>query len=62
VAYPFGMLDPTVVDKTIAYGYKAGMGLGRGYDQSASQIFNLIREEVRATYDLNTFISLLPWQ
>jgi peptidoglycan/xylan/chitin deacetylase (PgdA/CDA1 family) len=62
VAYPFGMLDPTVVDKTIAYGYKAGMGLGRGYDQSANQIFNLIREEVRATYDLNTFISLLPWQ
>jgi peptidoglycan/xylan/chitin deacetylase (PgdA/CDA1 family) len=62
VAYPFGMLNPGVVDKTIAYGYTAGFGLGRGYTQSAGQLFNLTREEVRQSYDMSQFIALLPWQ
>ncbi len=62
VAYPFGLLNPNVVDKAIAYGFKAGFGLGRGYDQFSSQIFDLIREEVRESYDMSQFIALLPWQ
>lgn len=62
VAYPFGMLNPDVVAKTIAYGYKAGFGLGRGYNQSVNQLFNLTRQEVRQSYDMSQFIALLPWQ
>jgi len=62
VAYPFGSFNSNVVDKTMAYGYKAAFGLGRGYLQSASQIFNLTREEVRESYDMSQFIALLPGQ
>ena len=62
VAYPFGSFNSNVVDKTMAYGYKAAFGLGRGYLQSASQIFDLTREEVRESYDMSQFIALLPGQ
>jgi peptidoglycan/xylan/chitin deacetylase (PgdA/CDA1 family) len=62
LAYPFGNFNSNVVDKTEAYGYKAAFALGRGYLQSANQIFDLIREEVRESYDMSQFVALLPWQ
>lgn len=62
LAYPFGLFNSTVVDKVAAYGYQAAFGLGRGYLQTSNQRFDLIREEVRASYDLPQFIELLPWQ
>jgi len=61
LAYPFGLFNANVVAKVSAYGYKAAFALGRGYDQSANQIFDLTREEVRESYDMSQFISLLPW-
>jgi hypothetical protein len=51
-----------VVKKVSAYGYKAAFALGRGYIQSANEIFDLTREEVRESYDMSQFIALLPWQ
>ena len=62
LAYPFGMFNNSVVAKVSAYGYTAAFALGRGYDQYASQIYALTREEVRASYDMSQFIALLPWQ
>ena len=62
VAYPFGEADTNVFERTSRYGFTAGVGLGTGYNQDINKIFYLVREEVRATYDMNTFISLLPWQ
>jgi peptidoglycan/xylan/chitin deacetylase (PgdA/CDA1 family) len=62
VAYPFGSADTNVFERTSRYGFNAGVGLGTGYNQDINNIFYLVREEVRATYDMNTFISLLPWQ
>jgi peptidoglycan/xylan/chitin deacetylase (PgdA/CDA1 family) len=62
IAYPFGVLNSSVVDKAIAYGYKAGLALGRGYTQNINKIFELTREEVRLSYDMSQFIALLPWQ
>ncbi len=62
VAYPFGEADSNVFERTSRYGFKAGVGLDVGYNQTVNKIFYLTREEVRSTYDMNTFISLLPWQ
>jgi peptidoglycan/xylan/chitin deacetylase (PgdA/CDA1 family) len=62
LAYPFGLFNTNVVKKVSAYGYKAAFALGRGYIQSANEIFDLTREEVRESYDMSQFIALLPWQ
>jgi len=61
VAYPFGAFDPTVAAKTSAYGYLAGLGLGTSYNQSMSTLFYLSRMEVESSYDMQTFINMLPW-
>ena len=62
LAYPFGLFNTNVVKKVSAYGYKAAFALGRGYIQSANEIFDLTREEVHESYDMSQFIALLPWQ
>ncbi|MGD0706934.1 MAG: polysaccharide deacetylase family protein [Anaerolineaceae bacterium] len=61
VAYPFGAFDPTVGAKTSAYGYLAGLGLGTSYNQGMSTLYYLSRMEVQSSYDMQTFINMLPW-
>jgi peptidoglycan/xylan/chitin deacetylase (PgdA/CDA1 family) len=61
VAYPFGAIDPEVTDKTASYGYLAGLGLGTSYNQGMSTLYYLSRMEIQSKYDMDTFISMLPW-
>ncbi len=61
VAYPFGKIDAYVVEKTIKYGYLAGVGLGNLNTQSTGSLYYLSRREVRASYTHSDFLALLPW-
>jgi peptidoglycan/xylan/chitin deacetylase (PgdA/CDA1 family) len=60
LAYPFGVIDATVVTATAKAGYSNGAGLGTGYHQGLFDLFYLIREEVRQEYSMDQFIALLP--
>jgi Predicted xylanase/chitin deacetylase len=62
LAYPFGVIDATVVNATAKAGYSNGVGLGTGYHQGLSDLFYLTREEVRQEYSMDQFIGLLPWK
>jgi peptidoglycan/xylan/chitin deacetylase (PgdA/CDA1 family) len=59
LAYPFGMADEVVMDKTEDYGYVAGMGLGTFNAHTLGTRFYLSRQEVRYEYDLDAFRGLL---
>lgn len=61
-AYPFGAINPFVVERTERYGYRAAVGLGTSFHHDLSNLFYLARIEIRNEYDLNRFTSLLPWQ
>jgi len=58
-AYPFGLVDETVVDKTEDYGFTTGMGLGTFNTHTLGARFYLSRREVRYEYDLEGFRGLL---
>ncbi len=58
-AYPFGLVDEYVVDKTEEYGYTSGMGLGTFNTHTLGARFYLSRREVRYEYDLEVFRGLL---
>jgi len=59
LAYPFGLVDETVIDKTEDYGYTAGMGLGTFNANTLGIRFYLSRREVRYEFDLADFLALL---
>jgi peptidoglycan/xylan/chitin deacetylase (PgdA/CDA1 family) len=61
LAYPFGVIDATVVTATSKAGYSNGVGLGNGYHQGLSDLFYLVRMEVRQEYSIDQFIAMLPW-
>jgi peptidoglycan/xylan/chitin deacetylase (PgdA/CDA1 family) len=61
-AYPYGLIDETVVDSVVNYGYLAAVGLGTSTTHTFSTLYYLSREEVQSGYDLAAFESLLPWQ
>jgi peptidoglycan/xylan/chitin deacetylase (PgdA/CDA1 family) len=61
-AYPYGKVDPTVVERLQEYGYRAGMGLGISYEHTWSTLYYLNRLEVRRSYNLEAFAALLPWK
>ncbi|MDZ4160024.1 MAG: polysaccharide deacetylase family protein, partial [Anaerolineaceae bacterium] len=61
-AYPFGVINPFVVERTERYGYRAAVGLGTSFQHDLTDLFYLARIEIRNEYDLNRFVSLLPWQ
>lgn len=60
-AYPYGEIDPFVVDKVSEYGYSAAVGLGTQYINGLNTLFYLSRIEVRNGTDLAAFAALLPW-
>jgi len=62
MAYPFGLVDDTVFEKTLDYGYLAGMGLGNFNEHTWGTLYYLARREVHYEYDLAAFGALLPWQ
>ena len=61
-AYPFGAYDEDSVHYTHDAGYIAAMGLGADTLQGERNLFYLYRREIKASYDLQTFGSFLPWQ
>ena len=60
-AYPYGKMDEFISTKASEYGYRAGMGLGAGYQHYLSTLFYLSRMEIQGEYDMAKFASLLPW-
>jgi peptidoglycan/xylan/chitin deacetylase (PgdA/CDA1 family) len=61
-AYPFGMIDKTVVNVAANSGYHAAVGLGNTYQQGLFDLYYLVRMEVRQEYSMDEFINLLPWK
>lgn len=60
-AYPYGRADNYIRGMIGEYGYIAGMGLGPSWEHTIDTITYLSRIEVQSDYDLDKFISLLPW-
>ena len=60
-AYPFGSADSTVINKTIRSGYTSAVGLGESITHGRMDVFYLNRIEIQSGYDMDKFISLLPW-
>jgi peptidoglycan/xylan/chitin deacetylase (PgdA/CDA1 family) len=60
-AYPYGAIDPYVVEKIAEYGYLAAVGLGTQYDHSLATLFYLSRIEVPNPTDPAGFARMLPW-
>lgn len=60
-AYPYGEIDPFVINKIAGYGYLAAVGLGTQYDHNLQTLYYLSRIEVRNGTDLTAFSALLPW-
>ncbi len=57
-AYPFGVIDPFVVDKVSNYGYRAAMGLGTSITHDWNDVFYLQRLEVYGHYTIEEFLDL----
>jgi peptidoglycan/xylan/chitin deacetylase (PgdA/CDA1 family) len=60
-AYPFGSFDEYLGDRVGKWGYDAAVGLGKSYVHYPYSLFYLHRIEIKHTYDLEQFGSLLPW-
>jgi len=60
-AYPFGLTDDYISYRVQNYGYRAGLGLGTGFNHSIGTLYYLSRIEVRGDFELDDFASLLPW-
>lgn len=61
LAYPFGVIDDFVVEKTVKYGYEGAMGLGTSNQHTSNNLYYLNRREVHGDQDLAAFAALLPW-
>lgn len=60
-AFPFGGFKPILGDRAWRYGYLGAVGLGDGWAHSEQSLYYLERIEIKGSYDLETFASLLPW-
>ncbi|HNZ14212.1 MAG TPA: polysaccharide deacetylase family protein [Anaerolineaceae bacterium] len=60
-AYPFGVINETVVQKIYEYGYFSAVGLGTGWEQSFNNLYYLTRREVMGEASVEEFTALLPW-
>ena len=61
IAYPFGMVNPQVFEKTIDYGYSGASGLGLSWEHSYSSVYYLNRIEIKYGQSLEAFNELMPW-
>jgi peptidoglycan/xylan/chitin deacetylase (PgdA/CDA1 family) len=60
-AYPYGKADDYITGLIDDYGYIAGMGVGARWEHTLDTITFLNRTEIQSDFDINKFISLLPW-
>ena len=60
-AYPYGLANSEVINKTYNSKYKTAMGLGKSVTHSEWDLFYLNRREVQGTMTLELFLTLLPW-
>jgi peptidoglycan/xylan/chitin deacetylase (PgdA/CDA1 family) len=60
-AYPYGEIDPFVVDKIAEYAYLAAVGLGIQYTHGLDSLYYLSRIEIKTGIGLSAFASMLPW-
>jgi peptidoglycan/xylan/chitin deacetylase (PgdA/CDA1 family) len=60
-AYPFGLIDDFIAAKTVDYGYRAGVGLGKLWVHTLGSLYYLSRIEIHGTHDISTFGNMLPW-
>jgi peptidoglycan/xylan/chitin deacetylase (PgdA/CDA1 family) len=61
-AYPFGAIDPSVVNAVANNRYLGAVGLGILSNHDLSTLYYLSRLEVQSDYDLEKFSNLLPWR
>jgi peptidoglycan/xylan/chitin deacetylase (PgdA/CDA1 family) len=61
-AYPFGAYDVDSVHFARQAGYIAAVGLGNETLQGNKNLYYLYRMDVKGSYDLKTFASILPWR
>jgi len=61
-AYPFGIYNLDIVDRTYASGYTTAMALGYSNFQGTGNILALQRRDIQGSYDLKKFAFFLPWQ
>jgi peptidoglycan/xylan/chitin deacetylase (PgdA/CDA1 family) len=61
-AYPFGAYDADSVQFARQAGYIGAVGLGNETLQGNKNLYYLYRMDVKGSYDLGTFTSLLPWR
>jgi len=61
-AYPFGEINPNIIDKTVNYGYTSAVGLGESIIHDRFSLFYLTRIEIRNAYGMDKFISYFPWR
>jgi peptidoglycan/xylan/chitin deacetylase (PgdA/CDA1 family) len=60
-AYPYGEIDPFIINKISDYGYLAAVGLGTQSEHSLDTLYYLSRIEVRNAINRSAFTALLPW-
>jgi hypothetical protein len=61
-AYPFGLTDEYITNKTQDYGYRAAVGLGVSSEHTWRTLYYLSRIEIQSDFDMDVFISHLPWR
>jgi len=61
-AYPFGEINPEVVNRTINFGYNSAVGLGESIMHDRWTLFYLTRIEIQNAYSMDKFISYFPWR
>jgi len=61
-AYPFGTYDEDSVYFARYAGYIAAVGLGVDTRQGWNNLYYIYRRDIKGSYDLQRFVSFLPWQ
>ncbi|HSG41895.1 MAG TPA: polysaccharide deacetylase family protein [Anaerolineales bacterium] len=61
-AYPYGAYDVDSVEIVRFAGYIGAVGLGASTRQGNKNQLYLYRRDIKGTYDIQTFVSFLPWQ
>ena len=60
-AYPYGLVNPSVIELTKNAGYTSAVGLGSKTTHFLSTLYFLNRREVKSWFSLQDFINHIPW-
>lgn len=61
IAYPFGKVNPRVLNHVEKYGYRSGLGLGTLYTHTWGTLYYLSRIEIQADYSIEQIGTMLPY-